>query len=405
MGRSKGVAESSGSLLRRTPMFQWSGVRKLGVFVALLFAFASLSGSALAERGHGKVTLPPQASQLAPTSGHVGTEIEGIVTAVDSGAGTLSITDSNLGPVVVSVDDSTVIRHGWTPVALADIVVGARVHAKAALQDGGGYLAVAIFVQHNGTGGGSGGQGGSGTQCDTEVQGTVSAIDCGAGTMTVHTDSGDVDVTFDTNTVFFTKGHTASTCDQIIVGDSVEVCGTQGDTSVLAANVNFEAPEAPETCGDEASGTISSIDCGAGTMVVTTDSGDVNVTLTDTTAYFGPHHVAAACGDIVAGDAVEVEGTLQDDASITACKVSFEPPELEETEVSGTIDSIDTGAQTFVLVTDQGNVTIDTNSSTLIREHGSLKTFADLALQMNVEVDGVLQNDGSILATRISIGD
>ena len=382
-------------------MFQWSGVRKLGVSLALLFAVASFNGSALAERGHGRIALPPHASQLAPSFGHVGTEIEGIVTAVDSGAGTLSITDENLGPIVVTVDDSTVIRHGWTPVALADIVVGARVHAKAALQDGGGYLAAAIFVQHNGPAGG--GQGGSGTECDTQTEGTVTAIDCGAGTMTVHTDSGDVDVTFDPNTVFFTKGHTASTCDQILVGDSVEVCGTQGDTSVLAARVNFEAPEAPETCEDEASGTVSSLDCGAGTMVVTTESGDVNVTLTDTTAYFGPHHVAGACGDIAEGDVVEVEGTLQDDASITACKVSFEPPELEETEVSGTIDSIDTGAQTFVLVTDQGNVTIDTNSSTIIKEHGDIKTFADLATQMNVEVDGVLQNDGSILASKISI--
>jgi len=382
-------------------MFQWSGVRKLGVSLALVFAFASWNGSALAERGHGKISLPSHASQLAPTAGHVGTEIEGIVTAVDSGAGTLSITDENLGPIVVTVDDSTVIRHGWTPVALADIVVGARVHAKAALQDGGGYLAAAIFVQHNSPAGG--GQGGSGTECDTQTEGTVTAIDCGAGTMTVHTDSGDVAVTFDPNTVFFTKGHTASTCDQILVGDSVEVCGTQGDTSVLAAKVNFEAPEAPETCEDEASGTVSSIDCGAGTMVVTTESGDVNVTLTDTTAYFGPHHVAGACGDIAEGDVVEVEGTLQDDASITACKVSFEPPELEETEVSGTIDSIDTGAQTFVLVTDQGNVTIDTNSSTIIKEHGDIKTFADLATQMNVEVDGVLQNDGSILASKISI--
>jgi hypothetical protein len=384
-------------------MFQWSGVRKLGVSLALLFAFASFNGSALAERGHGRIAPPSHSSQLAPAFGHVGTEIEGIVTAVDSGAGTLSITDENLGPIVVTVDDSTVIRHGWTPVALADIVVGARVHAKAALQDGGGYLAAAIFVQRNSPAGG--GQGGSGTECDTQVEGTVTAIDCGAGTMTVHTDSGDIDVTFDPNTVFFTKGHTASTCDQILVDDSVEVCGTQGDTSVLAAKVNFEAPEAPETCEDEASGTVSSIDCDAGTMVVTTDSGDVNVTLTDTTAYFGPHHVAGACGDIAEGDVVEVEGTLQEDSSIVACKVSFEPPELEETEVSGTIDSIDTTAQTFVLVTDSGNVTIATDSNTLIREHGALKTFADLAVQMQVEVEGVLQNDGSILASKISIED
>ena len=139
-------------------------------------------------------------------------------------------------------------------------------------------------------------------------------------------------------------------------------------------------------------------------MVVTTDSGDVNVTLTDKTGYFGQHHATAACGDIAVGDTVEVEGTLQDDASVVACKVSFEPPEVEDVEVSGTIKGTpDGGTMTFVLTTDQGDVTIDVNSSTVIQEHHDLKAFTDLADGMSVEVDGVLQGDGSILATKISI--
>jgi hypothetical protein len=391
-------------------MYKRSHLSLIGVCLAFLVATLSFTVSARAERGHGRVAVPTHGSSLSPTAGHEGfghdgAEIEGIVTAVDTGAGTISITDEVLGPIVVTVDDSTKIRHGWTPVALGDIVVGARVHVKAAPQDGGGFLAFVIFVQHNGSGSG-GGQGGSGTECDTEVQGTVTAIDCGANTMTVTTDSGDVSVTFDTNTVFFTKGHTASTCDQIAPGDTVEVCGTQGDTSVLAAKVNFEAPEAPETCEDEVSGSVSAIDCDAGTMVVTTDSGDVNVTLDDATVFFGPHHATAACGDIVVGDAVEVEGTLQDDASVVACKVSFEPPEVEEVEVSGTINGApDGGTLSFILTTDSGDVTIVTDSNTLFKEHGDLKTFGDLADGMSVEVEGILQGDGSILATKVSIED
>ena len=375
----------------------------VGLCLVSLVAFLFFADSARAGRGHGRIAVPHEAG-LAPSEGHghVGEEIEGKVTAVDTTGGTLTIQDQRLGSVVVTVDDNTVIRHGWQIVALADIKIGAQVHVKASPQDGGGFLAAAVFVQNNGNGGGA--QGSSGAECDTEIQGTVSAIDCGAGTMTVTTDSGDVSVTFDTNTVFFAKGHTASTCDQIQTGDSVEVCGTQGDTSVLAAKVNFEAPEAPDTCEDEVSGTVSSIDCGAGTMVVTTDSGDVTVALTDTTAFFGPHHAAAACGDIATGDAVEVEGTLQDDGSVVACKVSFEPPEVEETEVSGTINGTpDSGTQSFILTTDSGDVTIDTDSNTVIKQDGDIKTFADLADQMQVEVDGILQADGSILASKISI--
>jgi hypothetical protein len=377
-------------------------VSMVGFCLALLFALVSPSSSARAERGHGRIALPGHGAGLAPSGGHVGEEIEGLVTAVDTGAGTISITDERLGPIVVTVDGSTKIRHGWTPVALGDILVGARVHVKAAPQDGGGFLAFVIFVQNNGNGSG----GGSGTECDTEVQGTVSAIDCGAHTMTVTTESGPVDVTFDTNTQFSTKGHTVSTCDQIKIGDTVEVCGTQGDTSVLAAKVKFEAPEAPETCGDEISGTVKGTpDCGAGTLIVMTDaSGEVTVTLTDTTQYFGPHHTTAACADVADGDAVEIEGTLQGDGSFVACKVSFQPPEVEDVEVSGKINGApDGGTQTFILTTDEGPVTIDVNSSTVIQQHHVLKSFGDLADGMSVDVEGALQGDGSILASKISI--
>jgi hypothetical protein len=382
-----------------------SRVRFFAIGLSLAFLCTLASGPARADRGHVRVTAPAHGHLgLAPTDGrgHYGAEIEGIVTAVDSGAGTISITDERLGDVVVTVDDSTVIRHGWTVMTLDQIVVGARVHVKAAPQDGGGYLAAAVFVQNNG----SGGSEGSGTECDTEVQGTVTAIDCGANTMTVTTDSGDVDVTFDTSTQIFTKGHTPSTCGQIQVGDTVEVCGTQVDGSVLAAKVKFEAPEAPDTCEDEVSGVVDGTpDCGAGTLIVMTDaSGEVTIALTDTTKYFGPHHTSAECADVADGDVVEIEGTLQGDGSIVACKVSFEPPEVEETEVSGAINGApDGGAQTFVLTTDQGDVTIDVNSDTIIKEQHDLKTFADLADGMSVEVEGVLQDDGSILATKISI--
>ena len=375
------------------------------VGLCLAFLCAIVAGPARADRGHTRIATPSQhGSSLMPTDGrgHYGAELEGLVTAVDTGAGTISMDDAVLGAVVVTVDGSTVIRHGWTVMALDQIVVGARIHVKAAPQDGGGYLAAAVFVQNNG----SGTQGGSGTECATEVQGTVSAIDCGAGTMTVTTDSGDVAVTFDPNTLFFTKGHTASTCGQIAIGDTVEVCGTPGETSVLAAKVNFEAPEEGDTCGDEVSGIVSGTpDCDAGTLVVMTDaSGEVTIALTDTTQYFGPKHTSATCADVADGDVVEVEGTLQGDGSIVACKVSFEPPEAQEVEVSGTINGTpDGGTMTFVLTTDQGDVTIDVNSETVIQQHHNLKTFADLADGMSVEVNGTLQGDGSILATKISI--
>jgi hypothetical protein len=100
---------------------------------------------------------------------------------------------------------------------------------------------------------------------------------------------------------------------------------------------------------------------------------------------------------------VEVKGTLQGDGSILASEVSFEAPEIEEVEVSGTIASVDSGTQTFVLTTDSGDVTIDTDSNTVIQQDGNAKTFADLAAGLTVEVKGIVQGDGSILAETIKI--
>jgi hypothetical protein len=249
-----------------------------------------------------------------------------------------------------------------------------------------------------------GGASGSDNPGETEIQGTVSAIDCGSNTMTVATGSGDAAVAFDAFTTFKMHG-SAATCSDIQVGDTVEVSGTlQGDGSILAAKVSIESEDGGggDAQESEISGTVSSIDCGADTMVVSTDSGDVTVSFDGSTA-FSSKGSPASCGDIAAGDAVEVSGALQGDGRILASKVGFEAPEIEETEVSGTILSTDSGTQTFVLTTGSGNVTIDTDSNTVIQQDGDAKTFADLAAGMQVEVKGILQGDGSILAETVKI--
>ena len=84
---------------------------------------------------------------LGTNTGHVGEEIEGLVASVNSGGNSLTVTDQRLGTVTITVDGSTLIRHGQTPLQLSAIQVGWRVHVKAALQADGTYLASEIIVQ------------------------------------------------------------------------------------------------------------------------------------------------------------------------------------------------------------------------------------------------------------------
>jgi uncharacterized protein DUF5666 len=94
------------------------------------------------------LTPAPGTPTPVPTGGRV-EEIEGIVTA--NSGGTLTIFDQRLGTVVVIVNGTTTIRHGQTPIAVGDILVGMRVHVKGTLVSPGTYSAIEIIVQDENT--------------------------------------------------------------------------------------------------------------------------------------------------------------------------------------------------------------------------------------------------------------
>ena len=83
----------------------------------------------------------------AAGGGNVEAQIEGIVTGNDGT--TLTIFDQRLGTVVVTTTAGTIIRKGQTPVTLAEILIGWRVHVKALLQSNGTYAASEIIVQND----------------------------------------------------------------------------------------------------------------------------------------------------------------------------------------------------------------------------------------------------------------
>jgi uncharacterized membrane protein YgcG len=69
-------------------------------------------------------------------------------------------------------------------------------------------------------------------------------------------------------------------------------------------------------------------------------------------------------------------------------------------QAEGAITSIDSGKTSFVVKTEHGSsVTVVVNSATVFTDgpHG----FGDLKVGMSVEVDGTLQSDGTLTATRV----
>jgi hypothetical protein len=166
---------------------------------------------------------------IATGSGHAGEEIEGLVQALDSGAGSLTVLDQRLGAVVIHTDADTVVRQGDTAIALSQIQVGMRVHVKALLQDDGSYLATEVLLQDQNVGG------------MREVSGTVSSVDPTAGSFVVDSGGTSVTVHTDTSTHYVKRGGPAGFAD-VVVGAAVDVRGILGgDGTVLARQVRIES--------------------------------------------------------------------------------------------------------------------------------------------------------------------
>jgi Domain of unknown function (DUF5666) len=161
--------------------------------------------------------------------GHAGEEIEGLVQAIDAGAGELTVLDQRLGAVSVLTDGATLIRRGDTTIPLYEIEVGNRVHVKALEQDDGTYLATQILLQGDRVGG------------SRSFSGSVLSIDAGDASFVVSSSAADITVETNGSTRFHRRGGQASFSD-LAVGSSVEVRGTlQEDGSVLASKVTIES--------------------------------------------------------------------------------------------------------------------------------------------------------------------
>ena len=170
--------------------------------------------------GDGIVTSP---------RGHAGEEIEGLVQAIDAGAGTLTVLDQRLGAVEILTDGATNVRRGDTTIPLDEIVVGNRVHVKALEQADGTFLATQILLQGDRVGG------------SRSFSGTVLSIDAADGSFVVSSSSASITVQTNSSTRFHRRGGQASFSD-VAVGSGVEVRGTlQGDGSVLAQKVTIES--------------------------------------------------------------------------------------------------------------------------------------------------------------------
>lgn len=185
--------------------------------------------------------------------------IHGTVAAVDTGAGTLTITPSGGGAeVTLNVDASTEIEVNDVHGTLDDIQVGMPVEAEYDTQT---MLAKEIKA-------GSGDD----NHEDQEVEGTVAAVDTGANTVTITPKGGGSDITLNvtTETEIEVNGEPATIAD-ITVGQPVKA---EYAPSTLDA---FEIKAGDDDGGghedEHVEGTVAAVDTDAKTVTITPNEG------------------------------------------------------------------------------------------------------------------------------------
>jgi len=147
------------------------------------------------------------------------TEIKGTISAVDTAAGTVTVTPKDGGAdMVFTVNSSTVFRREDQPITLADLKVGDQVEVE---YDPATMVAAEIEVE---------------LAC---VEGTISVIDLATGAVTIVPDECGTEVTVkvDSNTVI-ERDHQPITLADLKVGDRVDV--EYDPVSMIAVKIEVE---------------------------------------------------------------------------------------------------------------------------------------------------------------------
>ncbi len=209
---------------------------------------------------------------------------------------------------------------------------------------------------------------------DTEIKGSISSIDITTSIIVVLGQT----IQADLNTVYEGSDSSSLSLATLKIGDYIEVSGLrQADGSLLASRIELEKGEKPS--GMEVKGVVTNLDTTAKTfmlgMQVVDYSGLTNVTLTN-------------------GQRVAVKGTLNSSSVLIANRIVSknendpEKPRSGDIELEGTAGNVDTTAKTLVV-------------------HGFQVDYSNAILEgtpvngSRVEVEGTIQADGSVKASKI----
>jgi hypothetical protein len=305
-----------------------------------------------------------------------GFNIIGTISAVDTTAGSLTITPKKGGAdVVLKVDSTTMISRNNQTATLADLKMGDLVAAR---YDPTTMLAIMIRARLNAV----------------QVIGTISAVDATAGTVSITPKKGGPDVMVKVDsTTMITRNRLTATLADLQMGD--RVVARYDFATMLALKINASVMLA------HVEGTISIVDTSGSTVSITPKQGGPDVMLkVDSTTMIKRNHQPAALADLQVGDSVEAR---YNPGSMLAVVIDVETGKKSDlTALMGKISIVDTTGNTVSITPSQGgpDVMLKVDSTTKIELNDKPATLADLKVgdMVNTRYD-----PSSMLAASIEV--
>jgi hypothetical protein len=156
--------------------------------------------------------------------------------------------------------------------------------------------------------------------------------------------------------------------------------------------------------GEEIEGLVQAIDGAAGTLTVLDQRlGAVSIA-TDGSTLVRRGDTPIPLSGVAVGNRVHVKALQQEDGTYLATEIILQSEQVGGSRsVSGSVLSVDANAHSFVVSSGMTSVTVLTDGATMFKRRGGRASFSDVAVGSNVEVRGILQADGSVLAQKVTI--
>jgi RNase P/RNase MRP subunit p29 len=305
------------------------------------------------------------------------------------GDDTLTI-ETRQGPATVSVNDETVyrIKEVEDP-GLDDLEVGMAVIVRGTLQPDGTLLAKGVGAANVGP-------------REGRLRGEITAIE--GNTFTVRTGRREMLVVTDEATEFQVPGIENPTIADLKVGDQVAGEGTldRGGTGsgepVAHASLVVVLPDDVARLSGEVTAVTGD------TLVLDTVTGSVDVLTDDDTVFRVRGVEDPSLADVQVGDHVTVAGSWADEATFHAIGVGIIGGQRPGQRGAVRGRAISIGADSLVVGTPRGSVTVVVEDDTLFRVAGVEDAgLGDIEEGDMVGARGTWSDDGSLLATGIAV--